>query len=255
MNKIIINDNTFDIKLDTIKYEVKEDFVKKIYLDILTDSTLEIEYNIEEVKLNIFVRLNDNVSLLLKEKRNGDNFKVKYNYTLGENSQLTINKINDVNTVKEYDLIDLHGKGSTLNYILKTICKNDEKYDIVVNHNKKETTSEIITNGLNIDGKMVVNVTGYVPNGSSNSNLVQDNRIINLTNNKCEIKPNLLIDEEIVNASHSAHISSFSDEDLFYLMSRGISKEAANKLLIKGFLNSHLEENEYISNLIKKYWG
>lgn len=256
MNKIIINDKKIDANLEKIEYKEKETFVKEIYLDILNDSTLEVEYNIEEeIKINIFIHIRDNVKLTLKEKKMGNNFKIKYSYFLGKNSHLIINKINDGNIVKEYDLINLDGEDSSVKYVLKTICKSDEKYDIVVNHHKSNTTSEIITNGINLDGSMIVNVTGFVPKNSINSILNQNNRIINLTDNKCQINPILLIDEEKVNASHSAHISNFSKEDLFYLMTRGISLEDANKLLIKGFLNSETKESEYIDSLIKKYWG
>lgn len=255
MNKIIINDNSLDIKLDTIKHEEKKTYVNEIYLDILNDSVLEVEYNIEEeIKINIFINIADNVNLTIREKKKGNNFKVKYSYNLGQNSHLIINKINDGNLIKEYDLIDLNGENAYVKYILKTICNLDEKYDIVVNHNKGNTISDVITNAVNLDGSMVINVTSFVPKNSINSSVSQNNRIINLTDNKCQINPILLIDEEKVDASHSAHISKFSDEDLFYLMTRGINIKDANKLLIKGFLNSEIEENEYIDNLVNKYW-
>ena len=85
----------------------------------------------------------------------------------------------------------------------------------------------------------------------------QVNRIINLTKNKCEIDPNLYIDEYDVNASHSALIGKFSDEEMFYLESRGINKTDALKLLIKGFILSNIEIEELknqINEKIEKYW-
>lgn len=261
MNKIIITDNSYDFNFDeNIVFKNLSDensLIKSISLDILNDSSISFEYNIqEEIKLNICINIKDNVNLILNDKKGGNNFKLKYNYQLNKNSHLTINKINDTQVIKEYDLVNLD-ENSSINYILKTICKNDEHYDIVVNHNAKNTNSNIITNGINInDGEMVINVTGFVPKGSINCILNQENRIINLTNHKCQINPNLLIDEENVDANHSAHISNFDRDDLFYIMSRGINYNNAQILLIKGFLNNLIEnEDDYIQMLITKYWG
>ena len=86
----------------------------------------------------------------------------------------------------------------------------------------------------------------------------QNNKIINLTNNECIINPNLYIDEYDVTASHSAWIGTFNSDELFYLMSRGINKNDAIKLLIKGFLTNKMEireeEKELIKNTIDNYW-
>lgn len=262
MNKIIFTDDNYILNLNNnIKFSdfnEENSFIKNFSLDILNDSNLEIEYNIkEEIKLNLFINISENVKFNLIDKKNGENIKIKYNYKLEENSNLIVNKINDCNVIKEFDLVNLNGKNSNVKYVLKTICNDTEHYDIIVNHNEKNTKSEVITNGINIEnGKMIVNVTGFVPNGSTNSDLNQNNRIINLTNNKCQINPNLLIDENVVDANHSAHISNFEKEDLFYIMSRGIDYNNALLLLIKGFLNNNLEndQNEYIQKLISKYW-
>ena len=86
---------------------------------------------------------------------------------------------------------------------------------------------------------------------------IQKEAIINLTNNKCEIKPNLYIDTSDVEASHSALIGKFSDEEMFYIQSRGIDYETALKLLITGFLTSDINNKKIIENInknINKYW-
>jgi len=54
--------------------------------------------------------------------------------------------------------------------------------------------------------------------------------------NNSSIKPNLLIDEFNVDARHAATIGKFSEEEIFYLMTKGITKKEAVELLIKGFL-------------------
>ena len=261
-NKIIITDNNIDINIDeSITFDnlsEKDSLITKISLDILNDSLLEIEYNIEEnKKINVVINVSDNVKFTLIDKKQGNDYKVKYDYKLGKNSDVVIDKINDAHIVKENEIFNLNGENSRLNYVLKTICNYNELYNIVVNHNAKKTISKVVTNGINIeDGHLIFNVTGFVPNGMIESDVMQDNRIINLTNHKCQINPNLLIDEENVSANHSAHISDFDKNDLFYIQSRGISKIDATKLLVKGFMNKELNGNyeEYIDNLVKKYW-
>ena len=115
-----------------------------------------------------------------------------------------------------------------------------------------KTISDITTHGVNISGNLYFNVTTYIPKGMVSSVTNQNNRIINLTNNECTIRPNLLIDEYDVIANHSALIGSFKDEEIFYMQRLGIDKNTANKLLIEGFLKSKL--NNTLSNNFKKYW-
>ena len=94
-----------------------------------------------------------------------------------------------------------------------------------------------------------------MPNNIKKCEVNQDSRIINMTDNACIIKPNLFIDEEDVNANHSALIGTFSFEEVFYLMSRGINKKDADSLLTRGFLMKGINYyKEYLEGLINKYW-
>lgn len=63
--------------------------------------------------------------------------------------------------------------------------------------------------------------------------------------------PNLEIETgEIVGAGHASTTGRFDDEQLFYLMSRGIAKEEARRLVIRGFFNEIITQinNEEIEN-------
>lgn len=55
-------------------------------------------------------------------------------------------------------------------------------------------------------------------------------------------KPNLEIFADDVKASHGATSGKLSDEDLFYLTSKGLPKEMAKQLLIEGFYKEILSE-------------
>lgn len=61
-----------------------------------------------------------------------------------------------------------------------------------------------------------------------------------MSKNNSVIKPNLFIDEYDVDAVHSATIGKFNKNEIFYLMTKGITKEESINLLIKGFLEGHI---------------
>ncbi|HCB63797.1 MAG TPA: Fe-S cluster assembly protein SufD, partial [Fusobacteria bacterium] len=46
-----------------------------------------------------------------------------------------------------------------------------------------------------------------------------------------------------VKCSHGATIGSINEEQLFYLMSRGVTRNEAKLMLINGFLNDLLDKN------------
>ncbi len=60
-------------------------------------------------------------------------------------------------------------------------------------------------------------------------------------------KPNLEIFADDVKASHGATMSEVDDEQLFYLQSRGLTKERARTLLIQGFIQEILDQIPYES--------
>ncbi|MFD0705046.1 Fe-S cluster assembly protein SufD [Alloscardovia venturai] len=56
-------------------------------------------------------------------------------------------------------------------------------------------------------------------------------------------EPNLEIENgNIVGAGHASSVGRFDDEELFYLMSRGISEKDAQKLVVAGFFNELIEQ-------------
>jgi Fe-S cluster assembly protein SufD len=65
--------------------------------------------------------------------------------------------------------------------------------------------------------------------------------------------PNLEIETgEIIGAGHASTTGRFDDEQLFYLMSRGIGMSDARRLVVRGFFNEIVLEigNEDVQNRI-----
>jgi len=64
-------------------------------------------------------------------------------------------------------------------------------------------------------------------------------------------KPELEIYADDVKCSHGSSSGNLDENSIFYLMTRGINKEEAKKILIKGFLNDSVET--ITNNEIKKF--
>ena len=54
--------------------------------------------------------------------------------------------------------------------------------------------------------------------------------------------PTMEVDEERVNIGHEASVSKLGDDQLFYLMSRGIKEEDAAKMVVNGFVEPIVKE-------------
>ena len=264
MNKIkIVDDALTKTQIDdAIEVEeiLKNEFfdVTTISLTIKKDTNLMLEYSTRKAsKLNIKIKVLENVDFELYEYRYGKNFKVQYQYNLLQDSKVKVYKFYDVKGIKEMVMVHLLGINSSIDYFYKTISAGCEKYNMTIYHQAPNTSSNICNNGVNIDkGSLIFNVSSFVTEENSGCNVFQNTRIINLTDNKCQIKPNLFIDECDVNANHSAYIGSFSNEEIFYLNSRGIDKNTALKLLIAGFLTKDMPKYliPKIMRNIDKYW-
>lgn len=263
MNKINIVNNELKLKKidDSIEcsFETNDKYginVLKLIIKNDTDINLDVEVKDESI-FEINVQILDNVFVNVYEYISGKKAKIRSKYSISNNSNLVLKNINNINSIKEQSVFLLNGKNAKVKKILKTISNGNQKYDVIVNHNNVNTESDIINHGVNIeDGKLNFNVSSIVLENMNKCFVNQNNRIINLTDNKCNISPNMYIDCFDVVANHSAYIGTFKDEELFYLQSRGISKLDATKLLIRGFLTSELEETqkEIYNNIIDKYW-
>lgn len=171
---------------------------------------------------------------------NSSNYN-EYTFNLDNNSYLIINKMYNEKEIFENITINLNGINSKVDYNFSTKVYNDQKYIININHNNKNTISNVINHGVVMnDAHLLFEVNSTIKKGNSKSKLNQENKIIVMSKNNSVINPNLFIDEYDVDAVHSATIGKFNKNDIFYLMSKGITKEESINLLIKGFLEGHI---------------
>ena len=261
MNKIKVYDEEIEVENnDGIEISIGEASkflnVQSVKIKVLKDTDIVIDVSRVSIKLDFYINVLENVHVNIYEYKHDGDYKFQYKYYLEKNSFLNVEKINDGNNIKEMTVINLNGENAKVDFYLKTVSKYDEKYNFLVYHNAKNTVSHIVNNGVNIlNGVLEFNVSGFVSNGIVGCDINQSGRIINLTDNTCTIKPNLFIDEEDVMANHSALIGTFSADEIFYLMSRGIDRKEAIRLLIKGFLLNNISYyKKQLEDIIYRYW-
>lgn len=262
MNKIILDKekiiNNKDNSID-VRYIAKESLfdISTIKIDIKDNTSLFLDIKVDNTKLKIDINVINNVKCNLYIETNGTNGKIRYQYNLDELSDIRVVKYNRVNKINEMVEVNLNGINSKIDYLFKSISKEKESYDYQIIHNKKNTYSNIRNHGVNITGSMNIQISSKVNKGINDCVCNQFNRIINLTDNKCEIRPILYIDNDLVDANHSALIGDFEEDELFYLESRGIDKKNSYNLLTRGFLISGVDYDTLKKDIeydLDKYW-
>ena len=214
MNKLIIKEDIIKEQIldDSISVSfIKKDnifSVNKIKIDVLKNSKLEIFHDTyEDIKMDIKIYIHDDCKLELTEYKTGTNYKISNLYEVMNNSKLILKKYYKLRAIKEFTVIDLNGINACVNYDFNTICKNFQKYDMNINHNNKNTISNIKNSGLNIiDGTLTFNISSFVK--ADNCKIKENNLIVNKTLEKCIITPNIFVDNYKVESNICTNITN-----------------------------------------------
>lgn len=228
--------------------------MNKIILEEIKSDYVEFKddgrYLLEESKSkNFIIRKDKNIVIDIINENDIDS---KYVFDVEENCNLTINIFDVSKNINRSISININGENSNILLNISSISLCENNYNINVYHNSKNTTSNTNVHGLALDNnKIFIKNNGYIKNGSQNSKLNQDNKIIIMCDNNSKIEPNLFIDEYDVEASHGAYIGKFDEEELFYLNSRGLDDKMSYNLLINGFLIGELDLDETMIEKLK----
>ena len=136
--------------------------------------------------------------------------------------------------------IQLYGQGSQAN--LATISVGDGQQHQGINakiiNKAPHTIGNIIQHGVVLeDATVTFNGIGHILKQAKQADSQQESRIMMLSDGaRGDANPILLIDEFEVQAGHAASIGRVDEEQLYYLMSRGLKRKQAEYLVIRGFL-------------------
>jgi len=111
-------------------------------------------------------------------------------------------------------------------------------------HLARATTSRITSKSISKDGgRSSFRGLIYVKNGAANvkSKVVCDALILD-ERSRSDTYPTIDSAEKQVSIGHEASVSKVSDEQLFYLKSRGLSEEEATTMVVSGFIEPLVKE-------------
>jgi Fe-S cluster assembly protein SufB len=111
-------------------------------------------------------------------------------------------------------------------------------------HLAPNTSSKITSKSISMDkGRASYRGLLKVAKGATNSrsSVVCDALLLD-PESRSDTYPYIEIDEEDVSIGHEASVSKVGEEQLFYLMSRGLSEEEATSMIVSGFIEPLVKE-------------
>ncbi|HIS29207.1 MAG TPA: Fe-S cluster assembly protein SufD [Candidatus Avamphibacillus intestinigallinarum] len=150
-----------------------------------------------------------------------------------------LGQMNDGNTISE-NVTHLIGDGSVTNMKTVVVGRGDqiENFTSKTVHFGLDTVGHILQHGVMTQAaSSIFNGIGKIEHGATRSDAVQESRVLMLSEKaRGDANPILLIDEDDVTAGHAASVGRVDELQLYYLMSRGLSKQESERLIIHGFL-------------------
>lgn len=149
--------------------------------------------------------------------------------------------MNEGNVIADFDS-DLIGEGShaELKAVAISSGKQTQGIDTRVTNYGRHSVGHIIQHGvIREKGTLTFNGIGHIIKGAKGSDAQQESRVLMLSDKaRGDANPILLIDENDVTAGHAASAGRVDPDEMYYLMSRGLHKAEAERLVIRGFLGS-----------------
>lgn len=228
MNKILIDkENNIEIKDNAVELDIQ---VKDLTLNIKGNVLINEICKKDNEELNLTLNIEPKSSLIY-------NRFILHNQA---NNKITINQDNTSNVSFNYSIVATDKVELTIN---STLTGNDNETSIKV----ASVTEQ--------KGKVIITSTADVLPKIENNNLLESLKILLLNDEESICIPNLLVSSNEVEVNHAATISGIPQDYLFYLNSKGLSNEAATKLIKNGYLLNNLEINKNIKEQIMELIG
>ena len=203
--------------------------------------------------IEIFLNDNSNLEIILSVTSPKEINIVNSLYAqLEKDSNLTIHNISTGAALSRSRMdIDLLGNGSEFSLDGIYFGEETQIHDnrVFVNHLGKNTSSNMITKGvLGDQSSSIFTGTIHIAEGAEKTESHQENRNILLSEEAtAQSVPNLEILCDDVICSHGSSVGPIEENVYHYVMSRGIKKVDADKLLIKGFFNEVINDSKWVT--------
>lgn len=149
--------------------------------------------------------------------------------------------LNDGDIITDFDS-DLVGMGSHADVKVVGISTGSQLQgvDTRVTNMAPHSIGHILQHGVILDkSTLTFNGIGHILKGATGADAQQESRVLMLSDEaRGDANPILLIDHNDVTAGHAASVGRLDPEELYYLMSRGLPKKEAERLVTRGFLGA-----------------
>jgi Fe-S cluster assembly protein SufB len=146
----------------------------------------------------------------------------------------------------KYPSVFMHGKGAKADILSLTIAGKGQHQDVggKAVHMAPYTSSNIISKSVSQNGgrasyrgliKVLKGAHGVKSNVKCDALILDDK-------SRSDTYPYMDIDEKKVSIGHEATVSRVTDEQLFYLMNRGLSESEAAAMVVSGFIEPIVKE-------------
>ena len=287
-----LNSLNMALYLDYIKLVIKENYKFSKPIIYINYTSSDIESTVLNQRFDIVMEKNSCMSILdfNLSKSNNNFYNINNKFLLHEGSVLKNYKIDindNSNLFYSKTEIDLYKNSISENFILSKgseFAKNDiecnlkenhssafvngivaldglKQHEIKskINHSSEHTKSyQLVKCSLKDQSKAVYQGKIYVDSVAQKTNGYQLSKAI-LLNDGTEFngKPELEIYADDVKCSHGSSSGNLDENKIFYLMTRGLSKSQAKKILIDGFFLEVIDKitdsgvKEIIKDLMK----
>jgi Fe-S cluster assembly protein SufD len=138
----------------------------------------------------------------------------------------------------------LVGQGGTSNLLAVYFGEGDQMHDFrtLQDHNAPRTTSDLLFKGAVEDrAQSVYSGLIRVRKGAAGTSAFQTNRNLVLSEGAhADSVPNLEIEENDVRCSHASAVGPIDEDQRYYLESRGVPTDVAERLILLGFFDEVL---------------
>jgi Fe-S cluster assembly protein SufD len=164
----------------------------------------------------------------------------------GRDANLDTLVVNLGGSVARVDLAaSLEGPGSRSDMLGLYFARGNQHFDHNTrqNHKVPHATSDLLYKGaLTGSSRAVFRGIIKVFKNAQRTDAYQTNRNLILSQRAEAVSlPNLEIEADDVRCSHAATVGQLDEEELFYIMSRGISRQIAERLVVFGFFGEVLD--------------
>lgn len=187
------------------------------------------------------------VWLIVQEQDTETDHLGQINVKLAKNARITMFVMNTGGKLVRQEInVDVAGEGADFTLRTVNLLAGDSHTDVtmVLDHGEPETTSSQVVRNVVIDRARGV-FQGQIrvaPVAQKTDARMACNTLLLSDDAEFSTKPELEIFADDVQCGHGATVAEIEQDQLFYLMSRGITEKTARGLLIKAFLAEIIEE-------------